>query len=55
MSETLTEIWQRLKEQGHESDKGSIHSYIPVYEKLFEQYRHTALNVLEIGLFRGGR
>lgn len=51
--ETLSKIWQRLKEQGHETDKGSVHSYIPVYEQLFEQYRETALNVLEIGLFNG--
>src|SRR5574339_18444 len=51
--ETLTEIWTRLSKQGYESDKGSVHSYLPVYEKIFEQYRHTALNVLEIGIFKG--
>lgn len=51
--ETLEQIWQRLKDAGYETDKGSIHSYIPVYEKLLEPYRETALNVLEIGLFNG--
>lgn len=51
--ESLQQIWQRLKEQGHETDKGSVHSYLPVYEKLFDQYRETALNVLEIGCFNG--
>lgn len=51
--ETLQQIWQRLKEQGYETDKGSVHSYIPVYEKLLAPYRETALNVLEIGLFNG--
>lgn len=51
--ETLTQIWERLKEQGYESDKGSVHSYLHVYEKLLEPYRETALNVLEIGIFKG--
>ena len=51
--ETLKEIWTRLKEQGHETDKGSVHSYLPVYEKLLAPYRETALNVLEIGIFNG--
>lgn len=51
--ESLQEIWQRLKEQGHETDKGSVHSYLPVYEKLLAPYREAALNVLEIGIFNG--
>lgn len=51
--ETLEQIWKRLKDAGYETDKGSIHSYIPVYEKLLAPYRETALNVLEIGLFNG--
>ena len=50
---TLLEIWDDLKEQGYETDKGSVHSYIPVYEELLAPYRETALNVLEIGLFNG--
>lgn len=48
--ETLTEIWQRLPDK---SDKFSVHSYGEVYEKLLAPYRHTALNVLEIGCFNG--
>lgn len=51
--ETLEQIWRRLRDAGYETDKGSVHSYLPVYEKLLAPYRETALNVLEIGLFNG--
>lgn len=51
--ETLQQIWQRLADSGHETDKGSVHSYIDVYEKLLKPYRETAKNVLEIGLLEG--
>lgn len=36
------------------TDKNTSHSYLPVYEKLFEPYRHTAKGVLEIGIAQGG-
>ena len=49
----LTQIWIELAAQGKGSDKGSIHSYLPVYEKILAPYRETANNVLEIGIFRG--
>jgi hypothetical protein len=51
--ETLEQIWKRLADAGYKTDKGDVHSYIPVYEKLLAPYRETALNVLEIGLFNG--
>lgn len=50
---TLNEIWKQLSDAGFETDKGSYHSYIDVYEKLLAPYRETAKNVLEIGLFKG--
>lgn len=50
---TLQEIWIDLSLQGYKSDKGSVHSYLPIYEKLLAPYRETATNVLEIGLFKG--
>lgn len=50
---SLNEIWVELAKQGHETDKNSVHSYIPVYEEILEPYRFTALNVLEVGLFNG--
>jgi len=34
------------------SDKGDVHSYIPVYEELLQPYRNCA-NVLEIGILAG--
>lgn len=47
---TLEEIWLDMPIR---SDKGDVHSYLPVYEELLAPYRHTAENVLEIGLFNG--
>lgn len=51
--ESLKEIWSRLKEQGYETDKGSVHGYLDIYATLLELYRNTAKNILEIGLFNG--
>ena len=47
---SLQKIWDDLPLK---SDKGSIHSYLPVYEEVLAPFRETALNVLEIGLFNG--
>lgn len=47
---TLQNIWDELPMK---SDKGSIHSYLPVYEEIFAPYRTKARNILEIGLFNG--
>jgi SAM-dependent methyltransferase len=40
--------------QGKETDKDTLHSYIEVYEQLFEKRRDSVRNVLEIGVFYGG-
>ena len=40
---TLTEIWEKYK-----SDKGTVHSYIPYYEKVLQDYKNTENGVLEI-------
>jgi cephalosporin hydroxylase len=50
--QTLQEIYLKHK-VGHWSDKGSTHTYIEVYAQLFAPYRHTAKNILEIGLMSG--
>jgi len=34
-------------------DKGTVHSYIEVYEEILAPYRKTAHNILEIGLMSG--
>lgn len=36
------------------TDKGTKHSYIPLYEELFEPIREDNLNLLEIGVLFGG-
>lgn len=50
---TLIEIYNQLAEQGYQSDKNTVHSYLDIYDKILEPYRHSANNVLEIGLFKG--
>ena len=50
---TLSDIWYDLACKGFETDKGSVHGYLPFYEEYLEPYRHAALKVLEIGLFKG--
>ena len=50
---SLQQIWDSMKANGCESDKGSIHSYLPVYEEILAPYKMTAKNVLEIGVFKG--
>ena len=46
----LQEIWGDLPLK---SDKGDVHSYLPVYEEILAPYREKAKNILEIGLFNG--
>jgi hypothetical protein len=36
------------------SDKNTIHSYLPLYEKLLTSKKETAKRVLEVGIWRGG-
>jgi len=53
--ESLAQIYSRY--QGPVDlgcgDKGTVHSYIEVYEKLLADYRLTAQRVLEIGILTG--
>lgn len=49
---TLLDLYNKYK-VGDWPDKNSVHSYIEVYQKIFEPYRHTAKNILEIGLMSG--
>lgn len=50
--ETLLSLYNKHK-KGDWPDKGSVHSYIEVYEEILAPYRHTAKNILEIGLMSG--
>jgi hypothetical protein len=36
------------------TDKNTIHSYLPLYEKLLSNKKETAMNVLEVGICHGG-
>jgi SAM-dependent methyltransferase len=52
---TLAQIYDRHKGDNTTGwgDKGTVHSYIEVYEKLLEPCRHTAKKMLEIGILTG--
>ena len=57
--ELLRDIYLNLFEikdgaKSYLSDKGSLHSYIDFYEKIFEQYRSEKISLLEIGIDKGG-
>jgi hypothetical protein len=49
---TLSDIYASLARSGIKSDKGDVHSYLPVYETLLAPYR-PGCKLLEIGLFKG--
>jgi predicted O-methyltransferase YrrM len=36
------------------TDKNTLHSYVQIYEELFEQFKHKKGNLLEIGVRFGG-
>ena len=36
------------------TDKYYVHSYMPIYDKLFETYKDCSINLLEIGVQQGG-
>jgi cephalosporin hydroxylase len=36
------------------TDKNTVHSYLPLYEKLFSHKKETARNILEVGICFGG-
>ena len=35
------------------TDKNTVHSYLPLYEKLLISKKETAKNVLEVGILNG--
>ena len=53
---TLEEIYEGHNNgnsgAGH-GDKGTVHSYIPEYERLFSPFRNKKINILEIGIAYG--
>lgn len=51
---TLHQLYDKHFKDGW-PDFNTVHSYLPVYEEILKPYRHSARNVLEIGLFTGTR
>ena len=50
----LSELYKKYYDQKTGwPDKGTVHSYIEVYEEILAPYRKTAKNILEIGLMSG--
>lgn len=47
---TLEEIYENYKDGMGCGDKGTTHSYIEYYQALFEPYRETYTDILEIGV-----
>jgi hypothetical protein len=39
---------------GSRTDKNTIHSYLELYQRLLNDKKDTAKNVLEVGIYRGG-
>jgi 23S rRNA U2552 (ribose-2'-O)-methylase RlmE/FtsJ len=48
----LKKIYESLQKEGCYSDKGTYHSYIDVYQNLFEPYQNAKC-VMEIGVYKG--
>lgn len=48
----MEEIFKRYEEGG--TDKNTIHSYLPAYERVFRAKQHDTIRLLEIGVFSGG-
>ena len=53
--QTLREIYNNGWDEHIEgnNDKGSVHSYIELYQDILDPYRDIALSMLEIGVARG--
>jgi len=53
MNKMNNNVLERLIDNSR-SDKNTIHSYLPLYEKLLTSKKETAKRVLEVGIWRGG-
>jgi hypothetical protein len=50
---SMFEIYKKWSYRDGHGDKGTAHTYIPEYEKLFRSYRDKKINFLEIGIAFG--
>jgi hypothetical protein len=51
---TLVELYEKGGYKKYPTDKGSDHSYLPEYDKLFKPFQHKKINIFEIGYYKGG-
>lgn len=52
ITETLKQLY--YTKRGYPTDKGSVHSYLGIYDSLFLRFKHEHINILEVGIFNGG-
>jgi hypothetical protein len=51
---TLVELYNQGGYDTYPTDKGTVHSYLPVYDELFTPYRNKEINLFEVGYYKGG-
>jgi len=51
---SLVELFDKGGVEKYDSDKGSRHSYLPIYDDLFFQFKHRNINLFEVGYCKGG-
>ena len=51
---TLVELFAEKGFEYYETDKGTLHNYLDVYDKLFLPFRDKEINIFEVGYFLGG-
>ena len=51
---TLVQLFEQRGFSYYPTDKNIEHSYLPIYDVLFKPYRYKPINILEVGIFKGG-
>ena len=51
---TLMKLFTEKGFEYYETDKGTLHNYLDIYDKLFLPFRNKEINVFEVGYFLGG-
>lgn len=51
---TLVELFKKGGYKTYPTDKGTIHSYLEVYDKLFAPFQNKKINIFEAGYYKGG-
>lgn len=51
---TLSELFNEKGYDYYPTDKNTTHSYLDTFEELFKEFKEDRINVLELGIWRGG-